>query len=189
MRRVYAGLGDADLLVVLSDHGMANEGGHGGSSYAEITTPALFISKRPPPNNKQTAIGKRRHYEQIDLVSTLACLLDVDIPSSNTGVTFLAELADSLLDSNNSQPFKCLVQNLDQLLLADRHLVFEEATLDELSRRADADDDLQLISADLERLLRRAVEDERGSSAAGRNKLQDLALVLSLACMLIVSQD
>ena len=191
VRRVYAGLGDTDLLVVLSDHGMANEGGHGGSSYAEITTPAMFISKRPPPSNKQTAAaaaGTRRRYEQVDLVSTLACLLDVDIPSSNTGVTFLAELADSLLDSNNSQPFKCLVQNLDQLLLADSHLVFEEATLDELSRRADAEDDLQLINADLERLLRRAVEDERGSSAAGRNKLQELALVLSLACMLIVSQ-
>ena len=80
------------------------------------------------------------------------------------------------------------MQNLDQLLLADSHLVFEQAALDELSRRADVDDDLQLSNADLERLLRRAVEDERGASAAGRNKLQELALVLSLACMLIVSE-
>ena len=142
VRRVYAGLGDTDLLVVLSDHGMANEGGHGGSSYAEITTPALFLSKRTP-NNTQTAADTRRRYEQVDLVSTLACLLDVDITSSNTSVTFFAEFVDSLpLLSNNSQhlaaaatTFKCLVQNLDQAV--NKHLNLDEdaSTLNELSGR------------------------------------------------------
>lgn len=44
VRKIYAQLKPNDLFVVLSDHGMANEGGHGGSSHAELYTPALFIS-------------------------------------------------------------------------------------------------------------------------------------------------
>lgn len=44
VRKLYATLKPNDLLLVLSDHGMANEGGHGGSSHAELYTPALFIS-------------------------------------------------------------------------------------------------------------------------------------------------
>ena len=45
IRKIYSSLNENDLLVILSDHGMANEGGHGGSSQMETLTPAIFISK------------------------------------------------------------------------------------------------------------------------------------------------
>ena len=44
IRKIYSKLKKNDLLIVLSDHGMANEGGHGGSSEMEISTPVIFIS-------------------------------------------------------------------------------------------------------------------------------------------------
>ncbi len=45
IRKIYKSLKANDLLIVLSDHGMANEGGHGGSSHMEIMTPVLFVSQ------------------------------------------------------------------------------------------------------------------------------------------------
>ena len=34
------------LMIVLGDHGMADAGGHGGSSPAEVMTPMIFISPK-----------------------------------------------------------------------------------------------------------------------------------------------
>lgn len=45
IRRLFSAMSENDLMLVLSDHGMANDGGHGGSSHPELCTPALFISK------------------------------------------------------------------------------------------------------------------------------------------------
>lgn len=48
VRVIYSSMSERDLMIVLSDHGMANDGGHGGSSHAEVCTPALFLSKVLP---------------------------------------------------------------------------------------------------------------------------------------------
>lgn len=45
IRKLYSSISPRDVLVVLSDHGMANQGGHGGSSHEELCTPALFLTK------------------------------------------------------------------------------------------------------------------------------------------------
>lgn len=45
VRKLFSSMSEKDLLVVLSDHGMANQGGHGGSSHDELCTPALFLTK------------------------------------------------------------------------------------------------------------------------------------------------
>lgn len=39
------GSGDG-LLLLCGDHGMADQGGHGGASLSETTTPAVFISTK-----------------------------------------------------------------------------------------------------------------------------------------------
>lgn len=61
------------LIIVLGDHGMADAGGHGGSSEAEIQTPMLFIT---PLNLTR----KSRNVKQVDLAPTLAWLTGVPIP-------------------------------------------------------------------------------------------------------------
>ncbi len=42
-RELYQGLKPNDLLCIVSDHGMANEGGHGGSSTMEIVIPLVLV--------------------------------------------------------------------------------------------------------------------------------------------------
>lgn len=107
---------------------MANEGGHGGSSHHEITTPVLFISNKNQLdfsyrylNNLELkdTIDQIKTYEQIDLVSTLSCLFDLQIPIHNKGVMFINQLINSLglfenID-NQKNVFKCLIKNIEQL--------------------------------------------------------------------------
>ena len=108
-------------MVVLSDHGMANEGGHGGSSHMELMTPALFITSRDLISNMDNFDGIKQH-EQIDLVSTLCCLYNLPIPNENKGVMFINDLVDSVNNSNigfeakiktEIEIFNCLNTNLE----------------------------------------------------------------------------
>ena len=75
IRQLYTSLRPGDLLCIMSDHGMANEGGHGGSSKMETLTPLVLISRG---NFKATTylddaeflelIDGIPIYEQVDLV-------------------------------------------------------------------------------------------------------------------------
>ncbi|KAF0931187.1 hypothetical protein E2562_002536 [Oryza meyeriana var. granulata] len=101
IRRVHnsvSGLEDNSgrtLLVVVSDHGMTEGGNHGGSSYEETDSLALFIghsvqSSYCSPYDQNEAL-------QVDLAPTLALLLGTPIPKNNIGVV-LPELFNSLTD-------------------------------------------------------------------------------------------
>ena len=102
IRKIYKSLKLNDVFIVLSDHGMANEGGHGGSSHMEIMTPTLFIS--PNPSNEQISqtdlLENIKIYEQIDLVSTISCLFNLEIPSDNKKVNFISDLIKILFKFN-----------------------------------------------------------------------------------------
>uniref|UniRef100_A0A7E4UNJ5 GPI ethanolamine phosphate transferase 3 n=1 Tax=Panagrellus redivivus TaxID=6233 RepID=A0A7E4UNJ5_PANRE len=77
--KVIATLDEDTLLMVMGDHGMTTEGDHGGDSERE-TKAALFVySKRGLPEKAATTVA------QVDLVPTLALLLDVPIPFSSLG--------------------------------------------------------------------------------------------------------
>ncbi len=72
------------LIVVLGDHGMADAGGHGGSTDSEILTPMVFLSTlRLTP--------KEFLVKQTDLVPTLAWLTGVPIPKNNLGSLMFTE--------------------------------------------------------------------------------------------------
>ena len=75
-------VGKPPLLVVSGDHGMADEGGHGGSSFSETNTPIIFIS----PIASTTGYRKVHPIKQQDLAPTLALLTGVRIPSTSIGV-------------------------------------------------------------------------------------------------------
>lgn len=86
---------DRTLLVVVSDHGMTEGGNHGGSSYEETDSLALFIghsvqSSYCSPYDQNEAL-------QVDLAPTLSLLFGTPIPKNNIGVV-LPEVFNSLTD-------------------------------------------------------------------------------------------
>ncbi|MCL7042223.1 hypothetical protein MKW94_028598 [Papaver nudicaule] len=98
------------LLMVVSDHGMTENGNHGGSSYEETDSLALFVgigSKLP-----DYASATRKTASQVDVAPTLALLFGVPIPKNNIGV-LMTEAFDSLADD---QKLRALELNSWQLL-------------------------------------------------------------------------
>jgi len=87
IEHVIANLPPDTLLLVFGDHGMTNDGDHGGDSENEVNA-GLFVYSpllgfKPDPVPRSVA--------QIDLVPTLSLLLGVPIPFSNLG-TIIEEL-------------------------------------------------------------------------------------------------
>ncbi|KAL2498930.1 Alkaline-phosphatase-like family protein [Abeliophyllum distichum] len=96
------------LLLVVSDHGMTENGNHGGSSYEETDSLALFIS---PGKFGYTSETNNKAF-QVDIAATLALLFGVPIPKNNVG-TLMAEVFTSLTDE---QQLRILELNSWQLL-------------------------------------------------------------------------
>lgn len=74
--------GRSSLLVVLGDHGMADNGNHGGSSEPEVNTAAIVFS----PSKEFEVQPVRSVVNQVDFVPTIAGLFGLPVPHSNTGV-------------------------------------------------------------------------------------------------------
>ncbi|XP_074640189.1 GPI ethanolamine phosphate transferase 2, catalytic subunit-like [Tubulanus polymorphus] len=68
------------LLVVCGDHGMSDQGSHGGSSPSETITPFIMIADR------NISVNNRPDIYQIDTVPLLSVLLGLPIPLNNLGV-------------------------------------------------------------------------------------------------------
>lgn len=110
------------LLVVMGDHGMNEIGNHGASTAGETNPGLVFISPRfsaLKSNNLCPVIDNEKYQyfdqiNQIDLVPTMASLLDFPVPRNNLGV-FIKELLP-LWDSNESK-VKVLEENCKQLYL------------------------------------------------------------------------
>ncbi|XP_011097481.1 GPI ethanolamine phosphate transferase 2 isoform X3 [Sesamum indicum] len=102
------------LLMVVSDHGMTEGGNHGGSSYEETDSLALFVS-----GQKFSDSESRKEVYQVDMASTLALLFGVPIPKNNIG-TVIRDVFTSLKDE---QQLRILELNSWQLLrLLQTHL-------------------------------------------------------------------
>lgn len=98
----------SSYLVVVSDHGMTENGNHGGSSYEETDSLALFIGLR---KYDHVSVAYNT-VNQVDLAPTLALLFGVPIPSNNAG-NLIAETFHSLTDE---QQLRALELNSWQLL-------------------------------------------------------------------------
>ncbi|KAL4376114.1 hypothetical protein GQ457_02G016500 [Hibiscus cannabinus] len=94
------------LLMIVSDHGMTENGNHGGSTYEETDSLALFIGLRNHVFDYASVIN------QIDIAPTLALLFGVPIPKNNVGV-LIREAFDSLKED---QHLRALELNAWQLL-------------------------------------------------------------------------
>ncbi|XP_050371365.1 GPI ethanolamine phosphate transferase 2 isoform X2 [Argentina anserina] len=98
------------LLVVVSDHGMTESGNHGGSSYEETDSLALFIGLQNDVSDFLSS--NHNNVNQVDIAPTLAHLLGVPIPKNNVGV-LIPEIFGYL---SGDQHLKALELNSWQLL-------------------------------------------------------------------------
>eukprot|EP00257_Ricinus_communis_P022146 XP_015581796.1 GPI ethanolamine phosphate transferase 2 isoform X2 [Ricinus communis] len=98
------------LLVVVSDHGMTESGNHGGSSYEETDSLALFVGLQNSVSDYASATHNSVH--QVDIAPTLALLFGVPIPKNNVGV-LISGTFDALTDD---QKLRALELNSWQLL-------------------------------------------------------------------------
>ena len=81
------------VLLAFGDHGMTDNGGHGGETENELRTVLFAYSKsglpiksHPNPEVRKTLNKLQRDVKQMDLPSIMAAILDVEIPFSNLGV-------------------------------------------------------------------------------------------------------
>ncbi|XP_021841060.1 uncharacterized protein [Spinacia oleracea] len=99
------------LLLVVSDHGMTESGNHGGSSYEETDSLALFIYPSSKAPSDDVSVIKDT-MNQVDIAPTLALLFGVPIPMNNVGVI----VVDCLLSLTDGQLLRALELNSWQLL-------------------------------------------------------------------------
>jgi hypothetical protein len=67
-----------DTLVVLSDHGQINAGGHGGQDPICLQEPFVIVGAGVNP-------GKYQDIQMVDVAPTLAALLGINLPASTQG--------------------------------------------------------------------------------------------------------
>ncbi|XP_015890563.3 GPI ethanolamine phosphate transferase 2 isoform X2 [Ziziphus jujuba] len=98
------------LLVVVSDHGMTENGNHGGSSYEETDSLALFIGLKSDVSDY--LLSKDHTVFQVDIAPTLALLFGVPIPKNNVGVL----ISRTFWHLTDDQQLRALELNSWQLL-------------------------------------------------------------------------
>eukprot|EP00981_Chlorochromonas_danica_P009659 scaffold2798_cov160-Ochromonas_danica.AAC.28 len=120
LKKVVEKLPDDALLFVFGDHGMTDDGEHGGASLEE-TNSVLFAYSRHPfvqndlPQVTEVVQNNVIVMPQIDLVPSLAFVLDLPIPFSSLGKVFPALYPDrslkniSLLSVNDQEDIVVVV--------------------------------------------------------------------------------
>nr|QSQ85905.1 GPI-ethanolamine phosphate transferase [Preussia typharum] len=118
------------IFVLLGDHGMTEQGNHGGASPSEIAAAMVFMSPKLKKisNGLESPVPATHDYNyysvinQVDLVPTLAGLMGFNIPRRSLGV-FPSEL--SKLFDTPEQRLQYLFKNAQQLraLLESEHEV------------------------------------------------------------------
>ncbi|KAM3720914.1 GPI ethanolamine phosphate transferase [Dirofilaria immitis] len=113
LAKVVDSLDDSTLLLVMGDHGMTNNGDHGGDGPLE-TDAALFMFAK-----KKLIFAKPpESISQVDIVPTISLLLDSPIPYSNIG---------TLIDCTIKPEHRALAisSNIEQMMRYGRTMVAE----------------------------------------------------------------
>lgn len=104
LKNVVESISDDTLLVFMGDHGMTNDGNHGGATFEEVHSAIFFYSKKPlvklsnkdvlywntelssfQPVSIDSLLTDPKVIPQIDFVPTISLLLGLPIPFSSLG--------------------------------------------------------------------------------------------------------
>lgn len=98
-----------ETLIIVSDHGHINRGGHGGQDAITLLEPFVMVGKGVVP-------GKYGDIQMVDVAPTVAALLGTGIPAINQGHPLIAmlDIPLSQVDQINS----ALAKQQDQLSIA-----------------------------------------------------------------------
>lgn len=99
--------------MIVSDHGMTESGNHGGSTYEETDSLALFVGL----GEFSDASTTNNIANQVDVAPTLALLFGVPIPKNNVGI-LMAGVFNSLTDDEHLRLLELNSWQLFQLLEA-----------------------------------------------------------------------
>jgi GPI ethanolamine phosphate transferase 3 subunit O len=108
---------DKTTLIVFGDHGMTDDGNHGGGSENEMRSVIFAYQKTPFPlanlyeQYKESFTDIDRTMKQVDLAAILSVLLKTSFPFSNIGV-FHPLFAQT---KNVAEINKMFIQNLEQI--------------------------------------------------------------------------
>lgn len=80
IEKILGSLNDDDLIMIVSDHGMTDNGSHGGASFDE--TSSFLYGYSPGIKYKQTI---NEQINQIDICPTISLLFGYPIPTTNLG--------------------------------------------------------------------------------------------------------
>ncbi|GAA96169.1 uncharacterized protein L969DRAFT_91625 [Mixia osmundae IAM 14324] len=133
------------LLVLIGDHGMTEQGNHGGSSEAETSAALLLAS--PSFDVDSTIHTQKGHpsrpyrlYQQcnqVDLVPTLSALLGLGMPANSLGVILKSALDQARFDAEHHDDI--LERNRRQLSQLMRETYGMESALSDSSANAHQD--------------------------------------------------
>lgn len=127
IEKLYKGMKDDTLMIVLGDHGMNDVGNHGGSSAGETSAALVFLSKKlskyqkpmlqkdvklPMSLEDPSTFQYLTSTQQMDLVPTISALFNVPIPKNNVGVLipeFLQMMNSKIIDTKLLENYKQLM--------------------------------------------------------------------------------
>jgi len=109
-----------NTVLILSDHGQIDSGGHGGQETVVLTEPYLFSGKGIIPGNYSDI-------QMVDIAPTISVLLGLNIPASNQGKSLLDIL--EINSDKKSQVNLALSLQQTQLLKSYSEATNQEITL------------------------------------------------------------
>lgn len=148
---------EKDIVLIVSDHGHIDQGGHGGQEKILKEEPFLLAGKG-------VLQGEFGDIQMVDVAPTLAAILGINVPASSQGQARVEFLADLPADIASNLPFQAAKQQ-SQLLqkyatAIGAKLEFEDTTVDAQKTVADFQQTFEKIrqkQLNRERTLRIAI--------------------------------
>jgi Uncharacterized proteins of the AP superfamily len=147
-----------DTLMVISDHGQIDRGGHGGPDPVTLIEPFVLAGKGVVP-------GSYGNVNMTDIAPTLAALLGTSIPASNQGHVLLDML--TLSSERNVSIQKALIIQQTQLLKVYTKAIGSSVNVG----------DGEIVSA-TETALKKAIQARLSSERIWRNMLAAFLAIL-----------
>ncbi|KAI0230579.1 GPI ethanolamine phosphate transferase 2 [Lamellibrachia satsuma] len=145
VRRIYTAMIERDkkertstVLLLCGDHGMSDQGSHGGSSSSETAVPLVFISSQYS-HGQGAVYNSNIEVEQIDLAPTLSLMLGLPVPQNSLGTLIIDVLSGLTIRQklsatyvNAQQLLRVLENNVKNYKQEPCSLSLERATLSHL---------------------------------------------------------